>query len=44
MIAASTSSSDDDVSLGADQEEVLASTHDAASFSVVSQRRGNVPS
>jgi len=46
MIAASSSSSDDDnnVSLGADQEEAPTSTHDVASFSVVPQRRGSVPS
>jgi hypothetical protein len=46
MIAASSSSSDNDnnVSLGADQEEAPTSTHDAASFSVVPQPRGNVPS
>jgi hypothetical protein len=46
MIVASCSSSNDDnnVSLDADQEEALASTHDAASSSVVPQRRGSVPS
>jgi hypothetical protein len=31
------------MSLGADQEEAPAATHDAASLSAVSQRRGNVP-
>jgi len=44
MIAASSSSSDDDVSLGVDQKEALASTHNAASSSVVPQRRDGVPS
>ena len=44
MVAASSSSSEDDMSLGADQEEALAPTPDAASFSVVPQRRGGVPS
>jgi hypothetical protein len=44
MIAASFSSSDDDVSLGADQEEAPASTHDATSSSAVPQRRGDVSS
>jgi len=32
------------ISLGADQEEALVPTHDAASSSAVSQRRGGVPS
>jgi hypothetical protein len=36
MVAASSSSSEDDVSLGVDQEEAPASTHNAASSSVVS--------
>ena len=45
MIAASSScNNDDNMSLGADQEEVPASTHDAASSSVIPQRRGGVPS
>jgi hypothetical protein len=44
MVAASSSSSEDDMSLGADQEEALALTRDAASFSAVSQRRDGVPS
>ena len=44
MVAASSSSSNDDKSLGGDQEEAPAATHDAASFSVVPQRRGGVPS
>jgi len=44
MVAASSSSNEDDLSLGADQEEALAPTHDAASSSVVSQLRGGVPS
>jgi hypothetical protein len=42
MIAASSLSSDDDVSLGADQEEACATTHDVASSSVVPQCRGGV--
>ena len=46
MITASSSSSDDDnnVSLGANQEEVSVSTHDAVSSAVVPQHRGGVPS
>jgi hypothetical protein len=44
MVATSSSSNEDDLSLGADQEEALAPTHDAASSSVVSQLRGGVPS
>ena len=44
MIVTSSSSSDDDVSLGVDQEKALASTHDAASSSAVPRRRGGVPS
>ncbi|KAL9374125.1 hypothetical protein Peur_033745 [Populus x canadensis] len=47
MVAASSSSSEDDISLGASQEEAPAPpapSIDAASSSVVSQRRGNVPS
>jgi hypothetical protein len=46
-VAASSSNSDDDISLGASQEEAptppMPST-DAASFSATSQRRGGVPS
>jgi len=44
MVAASSSSSEDDISLGANQEEAPAPSADAASFSAVSQRRGGVPS
>jgi len=44
MVAACSSSSEDDLSLGADQEEAPAPTHDAASSSAVSQRKGSVPS
>jgi hypothetical protein len=44
MVAASSSSSKDEMSLGADQEEAPAPTRDAVSSSVVSQRRGDVPS
>ncbi|XP_061986794.1 uncharacterized protein LOC133705519 [Populus nigra] len=44
MVAASSSSSKDDLSLGADQEEAPALTCDAASCCAVSQRRGSVPS
>jgi hypothetical protein len=46
MITTSSSSSDDDnnVSLGTDQEEAPASTHDAASSSAVPQCRVSVPS
>jgi hypothetical protein len=43
-ITASSSSSEDDLSLGADQEEAPAPTYDAASSSTVSLRRGGVPS
>ena len=43
-VATSSSSSEDDLSLGADHEEAVASTCDAASSSTVSQRRGSVPS
>jgi len=40
MIAASSSSCDDDnVSLGVDQEEAFALTHDAASSSAIPQRK-----
>jgi hypothetical protein len=44
MVAASSSSSEDDMSLGADQKEAPMATHDTASSSAVSQRRGGVPS
>jgi hypothetical protein len=44
MVAASSSSSEDDMSLSADQEETHAVTHDVASSSMVPQRRGSVPS
>jgi hypothetical protein len=43
MVVASSSSSEDDLSIGADQEEALAPTRDVASSSVVSQHRGGVP-
>ena len=47
MVVASSSSSKDDISLGASQEEAptpLAPSTDDASSSAISQRRGNVPS
>ena len=44
MVGVSSSRSDDDVSLGADQEEAPATTHDANSSSAVPQCRGGVPS
>jgi hypothetical protein len=44
MIATSSFSSEDDISLSANQEEAPAATRDAASSSAVSQRRGGVPS
>jgi len=44
MVAASSSSSEDDMSLGADQKEAPTPTRDAASSSAVSQRKGDVPS
>jgi hypothetical protein len=44
MVAVSFSSSEDDISLGANQEEAPALSANAASFSTVSQRRGGVPS
>ena len=45
MITSSFSSSNDDnVSLGPEQEEVPASTHDIVFCSAVPQRRGDVPS
>jgi len=46
-VAASSSSSEDDISLGASQEEAptpLAPSTDVASSSGTSQRRGSVPS
>ena len=47
VVAASSSSSEDDISLGASQEEAptpLAPSTDVASSSGTSQRRGGVPS
>jgi hypothetical protein len=44
MVATSSSSSEDDMSLGANQEKASAPTRDAASSSVVLQHRGGVPS
>jgi len=44
MVAASSYISDDDISLGACQEEAPALSTDVASSSAVSQRRGGVPS
>jgi len=44
MVAASSSSSEEDVSLGADYGEEVAPTCDAAFSSAVSQRRGGVSS
>ena len=44
MVATSSSSSEDDMFLGADQEEASAPTRDAASSNAVSQHRGGVPS
>jgi hypothetical protein len=44
MVAASSSSSKDDISLCACQEEPLAPSTDATSSSAISQRRGGVPS
>jgi hypothetical protein len=43
-VAASSSSSEEDVSLGADHGEASATTCDATSSSVVSQCRRDVPS
>jgi hypothetical protein len=43
MVVASSSSSEDDLSIGADQEEALAPTCDVASSSAVSQHRGGMP-
>jgi len=44
MITTSSYSSDDDVSLGSNQEEAPASTHDVVSSSMVPKSRGGVPS
>jgi len=44
IVAASSSNSEDDLSLGANQEEAPAPTCDVASSNAVSQRRGSVPS
>jgi len=44
MVAASSSSSEEDVSLGVDHGETSAPTCDVASSSAVSQRRSSVPS
>jgi hypothetical protein len=44
MVTTSSFSSDDDLSLGGDQEEAPAPTRDATSSSAVSQCRGGVPS
>ena len=44
MVATSYSSSEDDMSLGAGQEEAPAPSTDATSSSAVSQRRDGVPS
>jgi len=44
MVATSSSSNEDDMSLGADQEKAPMPTRNVASSSVVSQRRGGVPS
>jgi hypothetical protein len=43
-VVASSSSSEDDMSLGADQEDAFAPSTDAASSSAISQRIGSVPS
>jgi len=43
-VAASSSSSEDEMSLGANQEEAPGPSIDAASSSAVLQRRGSVPS
>jgi hypothetical protein len=43
-VAASSSSSEDELSLGVDHKETPTPTYDAASSSAVSQRRGGVPS
>ena len=44
MVAASSSSCEDELSLGADQEEAPAPTCDVASSKAVPQRRGGVTS
>jgi len=44
MVAASSSSSENDLSLGADKKETPAPNHYAAFSSAVPQRRGGVPS
>jgi hypothetical protein len=44
MVAASSSSNKDDISLGVSQEEAPTPSTDVASSSAVSQRRGGVPS
>jgi len=44
MVAASSSSNEDDISLGASQEEAPMSSIDTASSSAVSQRKDSVPS
>ena len=44
MIIASSYSSDDDLSLGSNQEQAPALTHDVVSSSTVPKRRGVVPS
>jgi len=44
MITTSSFSSEDDISLSANQEEAPAATRDATSSNAVSQRRGGVPS
>ena len=44
MVAASSSSNEDDMSLGANQEEVPAPPTDVASSNTVSQRKDGVPS
>jgi len=43
-VAASSSSSEEDVSLGADHDEESMPTRDAASSSAISRRRSGVPS
>jgi hypothetical protein len=44
MVAASSFNSEDDMSLGANQEEAPSPPTNAASSNTVSQRRGSVPS
>jgi len=44
MVIASSFSSEDNMSLGDDQEEAPAPTRNVVSSSAVSQRRGSVPS